>query len=315
VAPPSTPDAPGSRTVRHLRQLVWRSLTEHFDDRCPQLAAAISYYTLFALFPLVILAAGIFGLVEGSEAAQKDIVDLVTENVALTPSGQESLEESLSGVAQNAGLFGVVGLLGLVFSASGVMGAIRNAINAAFDLEQRRAVLHGKLVDIGMIALVGVVAGVSLGLSLLHRLVPDLVGDGWLVGAAFALAPLVINFAVFTFLYRVLPATEVHLRDIWPGALAATLIYEAAKLGLTFYLANFGHYSAVYGPAATVVVFLFFVFIASNVFLFGAEVASEWPRVRAGTYDREEAARGRVPLPQRIRAGVRRLEKRLSRSS
>lgn len=304
--------ASSSAALGHLRQLLWRSLTEHFDDHCPQFAAAISYYTLFALFPLVILAAGVFGLVEGSDAARQDIVNLVTENVALTAGGRESLEESLSDVAQNAGLFGAVGIAGLVFSASGVMGAIRNALNAAFDLEEGRAVLHGKLVDIGLIALVGVVAGVSLGLTLLHRLVPDLIGSGWLVDAGFALAPIALNFAVFTFLYRVLPATEVHLRDIWPGALAATLIYEAAKLGLAFYLANFGHYSAVYGPAATVVVFLFFVFVASNVFLFGAEMASEWPRVRDGGYDREEADRGRVPLPRRIRARVRQLRRRLS---
>ena len=259
----------------------------------------------------MILAAGIFGLVEGSEAARQDIVNLVTENVALTAGGRESLEESLSDVAQNAGLFGVVGLIGLVFSASGVMGAIRNAINTAFDLEDRRAALHGKLVDISLIALVGVVAGISLGLSLLHRLVPDLIGNGWVVGAGFALAPIAINFAIFTFLYRILPATEVHLRDVWPGALAATLIYEATKFGLTFYLANFGHYSAVYGPAATVVVFLFFVFIASNVFLFGAEMASEWPRVRDGTYDREEASRGRQPLSRQVRDRVRRLRRRL----
>ncbi len=280
-------------------------MAEHFDDQCPQLAAAISYYALFALFPLVILAAGAFGLIQGSEAAREHIVDLVTENVALTEAGRESLESSLSNVAQNAGLFGVIGILGLVFSASGVMGAIRNALNAAFDIEDRRAAVHGKLVDIGLVALVGVVVGVSLCLTLLRRLVPDLGGGDWIVGAAFAIAPIALNFAVFSFLYRFLPATEVRLRDIWPGALAAALLYEAAKLGFALYVASFANYSAIYGPATTIVVFLFFVFIASNVFLFGAEVASEWPRIRSGAYDREEGPSDRGSLRDRARARVR----------
>jgi len=277
-------DLPG----RHrLRQLLWRSAREHFDDHCPQLAAAISYYTLFALFPLVILAAGLFGLVQGTDTARENIVDLVTENVALTASGRESLESSLQNVAQNAGLFSFLGVIGLVFSASGVMGAIRNAINAAFDIDERRPALHGKLVDIGLVGLVGVVTGISLSLTLIRSLVPDLGGGDWIVGAGFALVPIAINFAVFAFLYRFLPATDVHLRDIWPGALVAALLYEAAKLGFAFYVAHFGNYGAVYGPAATIVVFLFFVFVASNVFLFGAEVASEWPRVHGGAYDED----------------------------
>ena len=300
-------DRPGRR---HLRQLLQRSVAEHFDDHCPQLAAAISYYALFALFPLVILAAGVFGLVQGPDVAREQIVDLVTENVALTEAGQESLESSLSNVAQNAGLFGVIGILGLVFSASGVMGAIRNALNAAFDIEGRRAAVHGKLVDIGLVAFVGVVVGASLCLTLLRRLVPDLGGGDWIVGAGFASAPIAINFVVFSFLYVFLPATEVRPRDIWPGALAATLLYEAAKLGFAFYVANFANYSAIYGPAATIVVFLFFVFIASNVFLFGAEMASEWPRVRSGAYDREEERSGRSSRLDRASAWARRYGER-----
>jgi len=283
------------RQLRRVWRLLRRSFSEHLDDHCPQLAAAISYYALFALFPLVILAAGLFGLVVGTEEAREDIVDLVTENIALTAGGQDSLEDSLTNVAQNAELFGLIGVVGLIFSASGVMGAIRHALNSAFDIEERRAALHGKLVDIGLIGLVGLVVGVSLGLTLLRRLAPDL-GDGaWILDGGFALAPVALSFGVFLFLYRVLPATEVRLRDIWPGALIAAVAYETAKLGFAYYVANFANYSAVYGPVATIVIFLFFVFIAANIFLFGAEMASEWPRVRDGVED-EDGGEDR-PLP------------------
>jgi len=276
------------RRLRRARLLIQRTVTEHFEDRCPQLAAAVAYYTLFALFPLVILAAGIFGLIEGEAQARQDIVDLVTSNVVLTEEGRETLEDALEGAATNSSLFGVLGVLGLIFSASGVMGAIRNAINTAFDVDDRRPPVHGKLIDILLVLLVGVVAALSLGITLVGRLVPDL-GDGaFLVDALLRLVPIALNFAIFGLLFYVLPAAAIRLRDIWPGALLAALGYEAAKLGFAFYLTNFGNYSAVYGSVAAIIIFMLFVYIAANVFLLGAEMASEWPRVHSGRYDEKE---------------------------
>lgn len=286
--PEGKPAHEGSLRALRAKTLAKKTVTEHFADRCPQLAAAVSYYTLFALFPLVILAAGLFGLFQGEADARQDVIDLVSDNVVLTDDGREALESALEGASSNSGLFGFLGVIGLLFSASGVMGAIRNAINTAFDIEDRRPPVHGKLVDIALVLLVGVVAAVSLGITLIGNLAPDLGEGRFLVSAFFNAAPIAINFAVFAFLYHVLPAMDVRLRDVWPGALLAALGYEAAKVGFAFYLTSFGNYSAVYGSVAAIIIFMFFVFIAANVFLLGAEMASEWPRVHAGEYDDEE---------------------------
>lgn len=293
--------------ARHLRQLAQRSVVEFFEDRVPQLAASMSYYSLFALFPLVILIAGVFGLVEGSAAARDQIVQLVVDNVPLSADGEQQLREVLAGVAGSAGLFSAVGIVGLVFSASGVMGAVRNGINTAWDLRDRRPPVQGKLIDVLLILAVGAVVALSFLITVAHRLVPDLGGLGNAFGdAVFQLVPIGLNFAVFAFLYRFVPATPVRLRDVWPGALVAALGYEAAKVGFGFYLDNFAHYSAVYGTLAAVIVFLFFVFLAANIFLLGAEVASEWPRVRAGEHDRAEQEDGE-PLGRQVRELLRRL--------
>jgi membrane protein len=89
-------------------------------------------------------------------------------------------------------------------------------------------------------------------------------------------------FATFAFLYRFMPAVPTRLGGIWPGALAAAAGFEGLQYGFSAYLAFFGHYNKVYGSLGAVVAFMFFVYLASMVFLFGAEIASEYPRLRTG---------------------------------
>lgn len=303
---------PGWSKTR-LRQLAQRSVVEYFDDRCPQLAGTMSYYALFALFPLAILSVAVFGLAAGSESARSQVVDLVLENLPVTEdTGRPQIEQALEGVTSSAGAFGVLGILGLVFSASGLMGAVRNGINTAWDIENRRPPLQGKLLDIVLVLALGIVIVASLLASLLGRLVPSLDEPFGAVGAAglgivFALMPVALSFAVFSFLYRFVPATAVGLRDVWPGALVAALGFEGAKLGFSFYLENFANYGAIYGSIAGVIVFLLFVFVVSNVFLLGAEIASEVPRVRRGRYDEQEASEEDASLGDQVRDLARRL--------
>jgi membrane protein len=106
----------------------------------------------------------------------------------------------------------------------------------------------------------------------------------WVIVVAISTALL---FATFAVLYRVVPAAPTRMRDIWPGALAAAAGFEGLQYGFSIYLAFFGHYNRVYGSLGAVVAFMFFVYLASMVFLFGAEIASEYPRLRdrAGAED------------------------------
>ena len=92
----------------------------------------------------------------------------------------------------------------------------------------------------------------------------------------------VLLFGTFLFLYRFVPAAPTRLRGIWPGALAAAAGFEAVQYGFSLYLTYFGHYNKIYGSLGAIVAFLFFIYLASSVFLFGAEIAAEYPRLRAG---------------------------------
>lgn len=285
------------RAAGHVRLLVRRSLAEFLDDRCTQLAAAISYYVLFSIFPLVIVLTAVLGLVLSQEQVQEEVVDAVLDTVVLTEGGRADLERLLDRAVAGLGALGLLGLLGLLWSASAMMSAIRSAINTAWDVERRRPFVRGKLFDLGLVLLLGPLVALSLAVTFVVRLVSDLgerAGDhaGPLEPAVVGtvrvlvfLVPLALSFSIFNVVYTAVPAVRTRLRDVWPGALAAAVLFELAKNGLALYFKYFGNYDALYGSIGAVISFLFFVFVASSVLLLGAEVASEWPRVRAGLYD------------------------------
>jgi uncharacterized BrkB/YihY/UPF0761 family membrane protein len=100
------------------------------------------------------------------------------------------------------------------------------------------------------------------------------------------------------------PAAKVRLRDVWLGALVAAFLFEVTKVGFSIYLENFSNYDLVYGSLGAVAAFLFWVYLAANILLFGAEVASEYPRVLRGDYAEVRPAPAR-PLRETVRARLR----------
>ncbi|MGI8579692.1 MAG: YihY/virulence factor BrkB family protein [Solirubrobacteraceae bacterium] len=272
-----------------------------FAHRSPQIAAGVSYFALFSIFPLAILITAGFSLVVDDDAAHSRVVDLLIQNVPLTEGqGRARLEGLFESAAASAPAFGAVGVLGLLFSASGLMAALRHGVNTAHGIEQRRTPLRGKALDVLLVFAVILPVALSLALTVTGRFadslgdrLADLLGTFGsllprLLLATTALGPLVLSFATFAFLYVVLPARATSLRDVWPGALAAAVAYEVTKIAFSVYLENVGGFDAVYGSIGAVIAFLVFVFIAANVFLLGAEVSARWPEVRGGDYREEE---------------------------
>jgi membrane protein len=284
-----------ARTWRMLRLLTFRAVREFVDDRCLQAAAGISYWALFSLFPLAILAVAVLGLVLRDDSLRGDLLDVLLANLPLSSEGRADLEQALESVTSSRSTFGFLGLLALFWTASGLMGAIRDGLNRVWDTESRPPI-RGKLLDFALVLVVAVGLLVSMALSVGLRVAEASVADvaEWLTAGFVVfgfLLPVVLTFATSAFLYRFVPAERTTFAQIWPGALVAALGFEAAKYGFAFYLANFDRYDAVYGSIGAVMATLFFMYLAANVFLFGAQIASEWPRARA------DAAAGRSSLP------------------
>ncbi len=309
-------EAAGSR-ARQALSTVGRAIQGFADDGSTQSAAAISYYGLFSLFPLAILAVAAFSLVADDANARSRIIELVLDNVPLREDrGRRELEDLLTSVTEQARGFGVTGVFGLLFAASGVMGAIRNALNNAWDVEDRRPLVQGKAVDILLVIGLGTIVLVSFVITLAARLTASLSADledflgpaGSVVPRLLLelgpLLPMLVAFGAFALLFSVVPACETRFRDVWPGAAVAAVGFELAKAGFAVYLANFANYGAVYASLAAIVAFLVFLFVTANVALFGAQVAVAWPRVRDG--DPEPGGDG-PPLGERVRHGLARL--------
>jgi membrane protein len=303
--------------VRFLLTLSRRSVEEFFADNCTQMAAAISYYVLFSLFPLLIFVVGVLGLFLQNSQLQKDIINAVLDFVPLSEDkGRDQVTEAVKGVAGvGSGALGLFGLIGMAWSGSNMFGIIRRSINTAYDLEYQRPLVQQKLLDLVMVAGMGAFFLVSVGATAFLRVVRQrsedipYLGDaaeraGFVWDITSFLIPLALSFLAFTFLYWIVPATKVRVRDVWLGALVAAFLFEATKVSFSIYLENFSNYDLVYGSLGAVAAFLFWVYLSANILLLGAEVASEYPRVLRGDYAEAKPAPAR-PLRETVRERVR----------
>lgn len=275
-----------------LGSIAWKAINEFFADGCTKLAAAMAYYALFALFPLAILAVTAFGLIASSEAARADTIDAVLDLIPLREDrGRAELEQLLTDVTEDAQVSGAIGLVTLVISASGAMGAVRFSLNTVWDVEDERPPLRGKALDILLVAGAGLALAASLGLTILVQTASAIGGAvGLLAGQ---LAPALLAFGVFAVIFTVVPASNPRFRDVWPGALVGALAYAATKILFAIYLRTLADFAAVYASLATVIAFLLFAFISANGMLLGAEVAATWRQAlaerEAGADEDEEA--------------------------
>jgi membrane protein len=303
--------------VRFLLTLARRSVEEYFADNCTQMAAAISYYVLFSLFPLLIFIVGVLGLILQDSQLQRDTIDSVLDFIPLSEDeGRNDVTEAVEQVAGvGSGALGLFGLLLMGWSASNMFGVIRRSINTAYDLEYHRPLVQQKLLDLALVAGMGIFFLTSIFATGFLRVVRQRSEDipylgeaaesaGFIWDAASFLIPLTLSFLAFTVMYWVVPATKVRVRDVWPAALIAAVMFGIANLGFSIYLENFANYGLVYGSLGAVVAFLFWVYLGANILLFGAEVASEYPRVLRGDYAEVERGPSR-PLWQTVRARLR----------
>jgi membrane protein len=300
--------------LRRVRILVFRSVKAFFDDSCSQRAAALSYYVLFSLFPLIIFSVGVIGLFLQDNALQADIVDEIMNNIPLSQDqGRSDVTDALQRVAQDrSGAIGFIGLVGLAWSGSAMFGVLRSSMNVMFHVQRPRPPLISKLFDLGIVLsftpfFVLSIAATSL-LRVAQRTSEDIpilggwaeaLGFGWLI-ASFLL-PVAISFVAFFLVYWLVPAQRVRPRYLVPGALLAAVLFEVVKIGFNVYLENFSNYDVVFGSLGAVVAFLFWVYLSANIMLLGAELASETPGVASGRYDTRQGPPGpNRPLTEKV---------------
>lgn len=284
------------------------------EHGCSLLAAGISYYVLFSIFPLLIFSVGIVGLLLQSESLQRDIVDAVMANIPLSEDqGRADVTEAIRGVGSaSSGAIGLVGLVTMAWAASAMFGAVRRSLNIATSVAVSRPFVQQKLLDLSMVLfflpffLASIAATTALRAArarsgefpVIGTLADDLGAFWWL---ASLLLPMVFSFFAFLFLYALVPVTRPRFRYVIPGAVIAALGFEVVKLGFSVYIEHFGNYDVVFGSLGAVVAFMFWVYLSAGILLYGAELIAALPvtldRARQPSLDE---ARPAVPLSTKV---------------
>ncbi len=277
-------------SLYHWLLLLWQAIVNFGKDRVPQMAAAISYFALLSIFPFLLLALAIFGLVLRDGELQQRVL---TEIVAALPIEAPTIEEALGNLAGSGASMGMFALVGTVIAATALARSLRGSLNVIFRAEEQRPLLLSWLVDMTVLPVLGLLFITSLLLSTVWRFAQAVADDFgleevaplWELGAL--AIPALLSFVGLLLLYLLLPNRSLHLLDLWPGALIAMLGFQIGTFVFAIYFENFGAYDLIYGSLGGVIALLAWVYVSSLILLFGAEVAAEASRRR-----REQEAEG-----------------------
>lgn len=260
--------------------LVKTTAREWSEDKAARLGAALAYYSVFSIGPLVLLAAGIASLIFGQDAAQGKVVDEIKGTVGepVAKALQQMLAHgSQSGWGTGATIFGVVALL---FGASGVFGQLQDALNTVWKVAPKPGrgiwgIISDRFLSLTMVLGTGFLLLISLvlsaALSALSNSLNALFPGGAIV---WQIVDQVVSFIVigllFAMIFRLLPDAQVAWRDVWIGAALTALLFSLGKFLLGWYLGREGVTSG-FGAAGSLVIILLWVYYSSQILLFGAE--------------------------------------------
>lgn len=265
--------------------LTIRTIREFVDDDCMHLAAAISYYALFSLFPMLLGLISILGFVLGSSIVQARLMDAIA---AYLPGSASFVGETFDRLVAARGTVGIVATLGLLWSAMSVFAAVRKSLNVAWNLSKSRHIVHQKVLELGLVLGVACLVVLSVALSAAFSIVREfeipLLGlrpfeHELLWSTLGILVPFGFTFLVFVLVYKVVPNTDVLWREAVLGALVASPLFELSKNAFVWYAQDIGRYELVYGSVGAVMALLMWVYVSSIILLLGAEAASEYGRL------------------------------------
>ena len=258
--------------------IIKHALTTFSVTNAPEAAAALSYYAIFSLFLLLIvsIAAGSYFL--NSQQIYQEVTQLVYRVI---PVSTHLIDENLQKVLESRGPVGILGLVTLLWSASGVFTNLATNINQAWPKAARRNFLQSRLVGLSIIGGLSVLLIFSVILDWIIKLAPfaeNLSANpsaARLWRLASDIGTWLMIFLTFLALYRWIPTSTVHWSATTWGALTASLGWKAATAGFTWYLTSgLGRYQVVYGSLGAIVALLFLIFLVALITLFGAHLSA-----------------------------------------
>lgn len=295
-------------------RLVKQAGAAWIDDYAPSMGAALSYYSVFSMAPLLLIVIAVAGLVFGEEAVRGEVFGQLQS--VLGPDAAKAIEGLLASVRQPAeGVFAtIVGLVVLFIGATAVFAELQDALDRIWRAPARDrsggvwALIRARMLSFGMILGIAFLLMVSLVLSAAVAAL----GKWW--GGAFGgglvllqVLNVVLGFAlttgVFAMIYKIMPRVKVQWRDVWLGAVVTALLFTIGRFLIGQYIGKSGIASG-FGAAGSVVVILVWVYYSAQIFLLGAEFTWVYAKTFGSMRGRAAAAAPAPTLPQSTPQGA-----------
>ncbi|WP_138499965.1 YihY/virulence factor BrkB family protein [Nostoc sp. PA-18-2419] len=272
-------------------QAIWQLFQETFqewsEDKASRLAAALAYYTIFSIAPLLIIVIAIAGAAFGEEAARGQIVGQIQGLVG--KSGAEFIQTAINNAnkPQTGAIASIISVVVLLLGATGLFTELQDSLNTIWEVKPKpgqgvtniirlRFLSFAMIIGIGFLLLVSLV--ISTGLAALSAYFSNLLPG---VDFLWKILNFVISFAITTFLFglifKVLPDVKIAWSDVLIGAILTSFLFSIGRFLLGQYLGN-GSFGSAYGAAGSLVIILAWVNYAAQILFFGAEFTQVYAR-------------------------------------
>jgi membrane protein len=267
-------------------------------------AAAISYYALVSVIPLLLLAVGMFGLALRSQTAgYQETLHLIRAVVGWNTA---YIETVLQDIIKSSGAIGAVGLIVLLWTGSNVFHVLEDALNRTWKIAQNRPYWQGRLVAFGVLATGGIALLAGLVVTLViqwvraHPLLPlgrSLPHLALIWGLSGYLTLLIAAIVIFTIIYRVIPYAPVTWKEALVGGLFAGSLWELSKVVFGYYVTLFGNRATgrLYGSLGGLALVVIWVYYTANILVLGGEVAHAWAEFTTPPVVKKRRSRRPVP--------------------
>ena len=293
-------------TARDYKYLVTQSFKEWSEDKASRLAAALAYYTVFSIPPLLIIVLAITGQVFDDAPAR-----ITAEiNSFIGETGGKAITEILENASKPGGTIvaTIVSIITLFLGASGVFGQLQDALNTVWEVQAdpNRGILatvkdrffsFTMVLGVGFLLLVSLILTASL--AALNEFVQGVVPGAMILAA---IINFVISFATITLLFalifKVIPDVTIDWQDVWIGAVVTAALFTFGKWGISFYLSRSAP-ASTYGAAGSLIIILLWVYYSAQILFLGAEFTQVYANKYGSHLVPEEGA---VPLTEGMRA-------------
>jgi membrane protein len=269
-------------TPKNLWGLFVTTFNEWLEDKAPQLGAALAYYTVFSLAPLILVLLAVVGIVFRNDPA--GAWDRLTQQMSsfLDPSGVQVVQDIARTASKPAAstLATIIGVALALFGASGMFGQLQDALNTIWGVKAKPGAaiweyLRVRFLSFGMVAGVCFLLLVTLVVQALLKgfseyLQTHLPGGAALAFTIYTVVDLSLVVLLFGMMFKLLPDVHVQWRDVWVGSVVTALLFLIGKWALGLYLGS-GAAGSAYGAASSLVTLLIWIYYSSQILLFGAE--------------------------------------------